>query len=388
MMADHAAKIGLELPAHSAAAAKELTGLLPAVATVSNPLDYTTPIWGQPERTAPVFSLTMAHANADATLLVQDYPASGLDESKPYYQADAKAFVDAARSNGLPAAICSTLPENLDADTRETLISLRVAPMQGLHEALGAVRAGALWNERRNRILAGAPQPLLPAANGAVARLLDEAEGKRRVADMGMPVPAGRVTSGDGAPAAAEEIGYPAVLKMLGPRLTHKTEAGAVAIGLQSAAAVKEAVGAMRARVEAHDPLAVTDWFLVEAMEEDPVAEMILSIRSDPQFGLALTIGTGGVLAELIEDAATLLLPASADEIARAMRRLKVSSLISGFRGKPGAELEETAQKIAEFAAAAADRTQTLAEVEINPLFVHEHDIAAVDVLMHEWADT
>ncbi len=388
MMADHAAKIGLELPAHSANAAEELAGLLPPVATVSNPLDYTTPIWGQPERTAPVFDRAMAQAGADATVLVQDYPASGLDESKPYYQADAKAFVEAARSNGLPAAICSTLPENLDAETRETLISLGVAPMQGLHEALGAMRAGVLWNERRNRVFAGDRRPLLPAVNGADSRLLDEAEGKRRVAEMGIPVPAGRVASGDDTPAAAEEIGYPVVLKMLGPRLTHKTEAGAVAIGLQSAGAVKEAVDAMRASVEAHDPLAVTDRFLVEAMENEPVAELILSIRSDPQFGLAMTIGAGGVLAELINDAATLLLPADTEEIASAMRGLRVASLISGFRGKPGADLEEAARKIAGFAAAAANRAQTIAEVEINPLFVHKYGLVAVDVLMQEWTET
>lgn len=388
MMADLAAKAGLAFPAYGVAAAEELADLLPAVATVSNPLDYTTPIWGQLERTLPVFDRAIEHAGADVAVLVQDYPASGLEESKPFYQADANAFVEVVSSYGLPAAICSTLPESLDAETRENLVGLGVSPLQGLPEAICAIQAGALWSERRNRILDGDLKPLFPAVQGEAARLLDEAEGKRRVAEMGIRVPEGRVVSGDGAPAAAADIGFPSVLKMLGPRLTHKTDAGAIAISLQSAAEVKQAVDTLRSNVETHDPLAVTDRFLVEAMETEPAAELLLTIRADSQFGLALTIGAGGVLAELVDDVVTLLLPAETKQIARALRSLKVSSLIAGYRGKPGADLEETAKQIAGFAKAAADHAGTIAEVEINPLFVSKHRLVAVDVLMHEWGST
>lgn len=383
MLADHAEVIGLDFPAFDDGARAELAALLPPIATVSNPLDYTTPIWGQPEHTAPVFDRAIALSGADAAVLVQDYPAAGLDESKVYYLNDAGAFLRAARAHGIPAAICATLPENLDADTRAMLVAEGVAPMQGIDETLNAMRAAARWAERRAGHMA--PAPLHPPQPPMALRMLDEAEGKARLGRLGLEVPTGRVTHGAGVAAAAQEIGFPVVLKMLGDRLAHKSEAGAVAVGLADADALGAALERMRAAVAAHDPGAITDRFLVEAMAPRPVAELILSVRSDAQFGLALTLGSGGVLTELVGDSATLLLPATAAEIETALRGLKVARLLGGYRGGPSADIATLAARIAAFCTAVAGRADEIAEIEINPLFVHTDGAVAVDVLMHEW---
>ena len=380
MLADHGERIGLEFPQPSATVAAELRRLLPPTATVSNPLDYTTPIWGLRERTAPVFAAALRDPH-DAALIVQDYPLAGLDESRPHYLSDAESFIDAASAAGLPAAVCSTLPENLDRETREMLAARGVAPMQGLHEALNAI-AGAAWHGRRRaEILDRGLEPLVAAPLSDTAETIDEAAGKEHLRAAGLPVPEGIVATGAEAPQAAGRLGFPVALKMVSAGLPHKSEAGAVRLGLRDASAVEAAVADMRTDVTAHDPAAVTDRFLVERMERTPVAELLISVRADPQFGLAMTLASGGVLVELIDDAVTLLLPASRAELAAALASLKVSRLLDGYRGRPAVDRDAVVDALQRLACYATAHRE-IAEIEINPLFVLPAGVVAVDVLM------
>lgn len=380
MLADHGERIGLDFPQPSATVAAELRRLLPPTATVSNPLDYTTPIWGLRERTAPVFAAALRDPH-DAALIVQDYPLAGLDESRPHYLSDAESFIDAASAAGLPVAVCSTLPENLDRETREMLAARGVAPMQGLHEALNAI-AGAAWHgRRRGEILERGLEPLVAAPLPDTAETIDEAAGKEHLRAAGLPVPEGTVATGAEAPRAAGRLGFPVALKMVSAGVAHKSEAGAVRLGLRDASAVEAAVADMRTDVTAHDPAAVTDRFLVERMERTPVAELLISVRADPQFGLAMTIASGGVLVELIDDAVTLLLPASRAELAAALASLKVSRLLDGYRGRPAVDRDAVVDALQRLACYATAHRE-IAEIEINPLFVLPAGVVAVDVLM------
>ncbi|MEX0300882.1 MAG: acetate--CoA ligase family protein, partial [Leisingera sp.] len=383
MLADHSESIGLSYPAFSEGDREFLQKLLPAIATVSNPLDYTTPIWGQPEYTKPVFAEAVTRSGADAVMLVQDYPAPGLDETRPFYLADAMALADAVQEIGLPAAICSTIHENMDADTRAELIARGIAPMMGIHEALNATAQAANWAKARDRIGACPPEPLLQAQIPDKLTMLHEAASKALLDGSGVALPDSALVSGKDAPAAAEDLGFPVALKMISTRLAHKTEAGAVRLGLDSAEAVAEAVAEMVETVRSYDPDAVSDFFLAERMAAPPVAEMIVGIRRDPQFGLAMTIGSGGVLVELLKDTATLLLPASATDIRRALERLKLSKLLSGFRGRQQVDLDGLAARLAELGDFALVHADSIAEIEINPLLVHENSVTAVDALIH-----
>jgi acyl-CoA synthetase (NDP forming) len=381
MLADHAEKLGLEFAPPAEESARLLRAQLPPTATVSNPLDYTTPIWGIPEKTLPVFE-TLLDDGYDAAVIVQDYPAAGLDESKIYYRNDTTSFVAATRSRELAAAVCSTLPENLDAETRAFLVSHGVAPMQGIKECLTAISAAAEYHARREDILDALPIPLVRPARRATSYLLDEAAGKAIMAAAGIPVPKASQCMGADAPAFAAALGFPVALKMISAGLPHKTEAGAVKLNISSKHEMAAAVAAMVADVRAYDASALTDRFLIERMASPPVAELLVSIRRDEQFGLAMTLASGGVLVELIADAVTLLLPATRSDIDRALERLRVDRLIRGFRGKPAAHrtaLVDTLHRLAAFAAAnAAD----ISEIEINPLFVGTNGAIAVDVLM------
>jgi len=383
MLADHSEDIGLEYPAFTDDVAAALTSALPPIATVSNPLDYTTPIWGQPEFTEPVFDIAISGNAVDAAILVQDYPAKGLDESKIYYQNDAAAFAKAARKAGVPAAICATLPENIDPETREFLIGEGVAPMQGIHETLNAMAQAIWWSERRADILAHPNRPLNAARDMLPVQQLDEAQGKSWLRDVGFPVPLGQIASGSAAAKISQDLGLPVVLKMMGPKLAHKTEAGAVALNLQTAGDVTAAVSNMQARVAAYDREAVTDTFLIETMADKPMAELVVGLRLDLQFGWALTIGSGGILVELVGDAKTLLLPSTVDDIEHAIKSLKVSKLLSGFRGEPSVDVKALSQMLWSLCNA-VETDKTLTEVEINPLFVYENSVLAVDALIQK----
>jgi acyl-CoA synthetase (NDP forming) len=382
LLADHGESVGLTYPQPGTATGQGLRQILPFTATVSNPLDYTTPIWGIRERTEPVFRTFLAEGY-DAAIMLQDYPAPGLDESKHFYLNDAASFVATTAAAGIPAAICSTLCENMDADTRRYLLDQGVAPMQGIAECLHAV-AGAAWHGARRREILEHPRAQLriKPVCGAATTLLDEAAAKRIVAAAGLAVPAGRVTTAAGAPAAAGELGFPVALKMLSARLPHKTEAGAVRLGLHNPEEVAHAVDRMRRDVTAYDAEAVSDRFLVEKMIGPPVAELMVSLRRDRQFGYAMTLASGGIFVELIGDAATILLPAPREALAAALARLRVARLLDGYRGRPGGDRTAVIDALALLAEHVSAGAGSVEEMEINPLFVLPAGVSAVDVLM------
>lgn len=382
MLADRAEKIGLAFPAVPQATQTRLAALLPPIATVSNPLDYTTPIWGDPARTGPVFAEAMAQTAAAASVLVQDYPAPGLDESLGYYRADAGAFITAAKAHGLPAAVLATLHENMDGATRDWLVAEGAAPLLGIAEGLGAIRNAIRWGQRRQALAATQPAALQAPPPQSALRGLTEAESKALLLDHGLPVPKSRLTNAAQLQAAASDLRFPLALKMIGPRLAHKSEAGAVALGIADPLALQSAAIRMTAAVTAYDPQAVSDSFLIEEMAPRPVAELLLSLRRDPEFGPALTLAAGGILAEILQDSGSLLMPATAGDIRDALDALRIAPVLHGYRGAAKADMDALLATILRLQEVFLSNT-SLAEIEINPAFVGPAGVAIVDALIH-----
>jgi acyl-CoA synthetase (NDP forming) len=117
-------------------------------------------------------------------------------------------------------------------------------------------------------------------------------------------------------------------------------------------------------------------------MAPRPLAELLVNLRRDPQFGLILTLGAGGVLVELLDDAETLLLPATEADILHALQRLKIARLLTGYRGSALADLPVLAQFLVQLAAIYETEADTLTEIEINPLFVTQTGVWVVDALI------
>ncbi len=211
--------------------------------------------------------------------------------------------------------------------------------------------------------------------------MLSEALAKKKLAEAGLPVPIGSAASSDQLCEVANEIGYPVVLKMMSPLLAHKTDAGAVALGLTSPEALKNAATKMKQAVTRHSKQAVTDDFLVEAMAPQPLAELVVSIRREAQFGLTMTLGSGGVFVDLMADTVSLILPSSAATIAEALDSLRIAPLLDGFRGKPAVNKDNLVASLSCLADYAMANAETIIEIEINPVFVFENDILMIDAL-------
>ncbi len=159
--------------------------------------------------------------------------------------------------------------------------------------------------------------------------------------------------------AIADALGYPVALKALG--IAHKSEQNAVRLNLKDADAVRSA---------ADDLAGLGSGLYVERMVTGAVAELIVGIVDDPQFGPVMTLGTGGVLVELLQDTATLLLPSSREDIETALRSLRMFPLLDGYRGKPKADLDAAIEAIMGIAAFAVNNSGRIAELDINPLLV------------------
>ncbi len=188
----------------------------------------------------------------------------------------------------------------------------------------------------------------------------------------------GELTTAGGAPATADRIGYPVVVKAVGEAFLHKSNQGAVKLGLQSAEEVSAAVKEILQSVDE------VENFLIERMVTGIVAELIIGIKRDDQFGPALVIGAGGILVELISDSVSLLLPTDRTAVADAINSLKVSKLLAGFRGKPGGDINAAIDAILGVASFAEDHWDELLELDVNPLMVLPDDqgVVAVDALV------
>src|SRR5204862_7494468 len=187
-------------------------------------------------------------------------------------------------------------------------------------EAMAAFAAAARL-ERRWAAADALPAlpPAAPIEGGR--RLLDEWQSKRLLAEHGLVLPAGRLVAPTEAVAAARAIGFPVVAKIARPAIAHKTEAGAVALDLRDERALAAAVTRMAAAARALPGL-VVEQLLIERQVTGAVAELIVGVKRDAAFGLALVIGAGGVLVEMVADSATLLLPTTEVAIGEALAGL------------------------------------------------------------------
>lgn len=349
--------------AHRAAVAATLNPLV----SVSNPLDYHTFIWGDEDRQTATFT-AMMRGGYDLSLLVLDFPRPDRCRLDDWWRA-ANAILTAARRTGGRAAVVASLPECLPADVRAHFAEQGVAPMQGIAETLSAIEAAARIGRSQ---AADDPSALLsprPAAWDG-SRVHDEWASKRMLAAHGLAVPDGAlVASPAEAVAAAEAFGYPVAVKAVSAEIAHKTEHGAIALGLYDADSVQAAAERMAA---------LSPRILVERMVADGIAELIVGIDRDPQFGPYLVVGFGGILVEAISDSHTLLLPTTRAQVLAALGALKTAPMLDGYRGLPRADKGAAVEAIMAVAAFAAAHADTILELDVNPLIVRPEGLGAV----------
>src|SRR5271168_1860384 len=374
MTADVARDLELNFSTIPAAPAASLRALLTDRVTIANPFDIHTYLWFDPAALKRVFSEVL-RAGFDAAGFMLDCP--------PERKADAAAFdsvidvfIQASRGAPTRAALIASLPETLSVRVRQRCFDSGVIPLQGQREALEALAlagaVGATWrsNPRVALNLPGAE----PCAQSAFFAL-GERQGKIALAEFGLTIPRGKIVAASGAAAAAAELGFPVVIKAAAADLEHKTEMGGVALNIQDAGEAGQAA----ARLAKLSPT-----LLVEEMITDGVAEVLIGIIVDPQFGQVLVLGAGGVLTELMADSVSLLPPWSHDSIAAGLRRLRIAKLLAGFRGKPAGDVEALIDAVLSVVRFAAANVSRLVELDVNPVIVRPvgKGAVAVDTMM------
>ncbi len=369
LIADAVAAVDLDMKPFSDAQTDELVAMFPDFVTVSNPFDYNTSIWGDRAALEKCFTICM-QGEHDAALLIYDHPTVASKEVDEWITT-LDAFVAANKATGKPAFVVCTVSELLPQDVRDRLIDEGIVPLQGLDDALLALSKAAKYRDFLADRAAAATLPNFAAAKtaeGSATRFLDEMQSKQLLRDAGLAVPEGAIGTAAEVQAIAERIGYPVVVKAAGQDLLHKSEMDAVVLNLQSADEVKKASEGILRSVAAGNGR--VERFLVERMVTGAVAELIVGVKRDMQFGLALVIGAGGVLVELIADSVSLLLPTDRDAVTKAIESLSSIKLIKGFRGGEAGDITALVDAVLSVAEFAESNRGRLMELDINPLLV------------------
>ena len=243
--------------------------------------------------------------------------------------------------------------------------------LQGIEPTIRALRGLWFHAARRGR-LPPTPPPAPPSD-------LSPATLEATLARYGITLPRSQVvaTAAEAA-SAAERIGFPVALKIRSRDILHKTEVGGVALDLHDRDAVEAAAEALTASARAAQASARIDGFLVQEMVAG--IEAIVGAHNDPLYGPLLLVGSGGVLVELVEDAALGLLPVAAEEVGAMIDGLKLARRLAGFRGGPAADraaLEAAALALGRFF---LDHRARIKEIEINPLIVGARKAGAIAV--------
>ena len=269
----------------------------------------------------------------------------------------------------------------------KSLALLTAAGVPAFRHPESCAEAMALCLLRRSPQLTRAPSEPSVAALGALeaGRVgFDERRAADLFAALGVPMAKSMaVPDAKRIVAAVAEVGAPVVLKILSADIAHKTEAGGVALGLQDGQSAAVAAREMEKRVRAHAPAARLEGFLVQKMERG-LAEVILGFRRDPLVGPTITVGLGGVLAEIYKDAATRLAPVDEAEARQMIDEVKGLATLRGYRNLPRGDVAALARTIAAFSDLAHKAFESVAEAEINPLLVKREGegVVAVDGLV------
>ena len=208
--------------------------------------------------------------------------------------------------------------------------------------------------------------------------VLTEIESKQILEEAAIPTAGARLAkTAEEAVAAAKDLGYPVVLKIVSPDVTHKSDVGGVKLGLDSGAAVTAAFGEIVGAVKKRQPGARVDGVAVQKMAR-PGIEVIVGMSKDPQFGPVLMFGLGGILVEVLKDVAFRIVPLEPRDARQMVREIKGFPVLQGFRGQEPADVEAL-EKLLLSVSAFVEAHPEIEELDLNPVFAYKDGALAVD---------
>jgi acetate---CoA ligase (ADP-forming) len=382
-MADILSAHGLELPVIEEDIQQRILTLLPSYASAQNPVDGTAQAIHEVGY-ARLVEIVRESKRIDVILLIGSL-ANDVTAAK---RAEELAAITGSTEQPILLSTYTTASSGSMAAFAAAGIPCYTS-MPSCARAIRALVDYAQFQTRRRRVQASEKTP--PGLCEEVGRtladagqVLIEAEAKALLARYGVPrPPEALVASADEAVAAAARIGRSVALKVQSPDITHKTEAGALALGITGDAAVRQAYQQVLVSAERAHPGAAIRGVLVQAMAV-PGREIILGVTRDPDFGPMLMVGLGGIHVEVLRDVVFAPVPIGHDEALSLLGELKGATLLDGVRGALPADHAALAELIAILSRFAADHADLIEEIDLNPVIVHERGegLTVVDALI------
>jgi len=369
----------------SAATRLKLDAVLPATWSRENPVDIIGDAPGQ--RYADALRVALAEPGADGILVLHSPTAIASSEDA------ARAVAAAVREGAERTVLTSWLGGEGAEPARRVLREAGIASYETPEDAVRSFLHMVGYRRNQAELIETPPslpqgfRPQKDAARALVAtvsasgrELLDEPESKQLLSLYGIPVVETRIAAdGEQAAKLAAELGFPVALKVLSPQVTHKTEVGGVALDLGAADAVREAARAIERRLRESRPDATLTGFAVQPMARRPGAhELIVGAATDPLFGPVLLFGHGGTAVEVIGDRAVSLPPLNLKLARELIARTRVSRLLEGHRGRPGADRDAISMTLVALSQLLVDLPGVL-ELDVNPLLADERGVLALD---------
>ena len=367
LVLDLAGAAGLSLLPLSAAGREEAGRVIGSITGDGNPLDA----WGDGK-----FDVNIPHAlqvlvdepDVDSIVMLSDSRDGSPMVPTQYTQ----YLAETARRTTKPCFFMNTRPGLFRTEFADALREAGVPTIGGTRQGLGAVDRLARWSMPGfDPLPEPAPTARVAAClrNGDRARsAINEVDAKKLLGQAGLPVVRERaVTSRHDALRAARDVGYPVVLKVASDDILHKSDLGLVAAGLADETALAAAFDEMAIRLEQASPPPADAVFVVQAMVRDAV-ELFMGVSRDPDFGLVLAYGLGGVLVEILDDVALRPLPLRDGDVNEMIGETRGRRLLGAVRGRPARDVQavrECLTGLAEFAWAERD---SIAEIDLNPV--------------------
>ena len=381
LTADNLGDAGLELPELSDPARDAINEILEGFGWAANPADIT------------------GHASRDTVLPIMEHmidePEVGtLVVASSASDEQAQHVIDVRDRRDKLVTFLYTGNE-LGASTGLDRLKDAEVPVfhspENLAAALSKFHDYHVWRESKLISGFGSARPMSDSQSAFADQLRESSEAtlseyvaKRIIEQWNMPVATERlVSSEDEAVEAAREIGLPVVIKVSSPDVLHKTEAGALRIGLADEDAVRAAYGEVLTNTESHAPGARIDGVLVGEMVRG-ATEVIVGVSYDSQLGPVLLFGMGGVLVEVMRDVALRVCPISRLDAEEMVAQVRGSRLLHGFRGSPKADVEALVDTLIRVSDLAVNLEGVIAEMDINPLAVlpEGQGVKALDALV------
>ena len=368
----------IEFPNFEKETIDKLNKLLPSYATPNNPLDMTASLSYDAQLYADALRVVMNDKNI-GTVCIGYTLLQEIADNAIYYMAKGIEIVK-NEPNSKPVVMIPFVENTRNEEYVEQLekIGVPVMPPAGYaFKILKYLADFSSYNYENVDLEIAVPDV---ETSGSVA--LSEYESKKLLREYNIPTPKEAVAkTEEEALSLASEIGYPLVMKIDSVDILHKSDIGGVKLNIKDEEGVRKAYQEILENAKKHEPNARIGGVLVQSMAPKGM-EVILGVSNDPQFGPSVLCGLGGVFVEVFKDTSLCPAPVSKNEALDMINNLKSSKMLKGYRGTPALDIDALAEAIVNVSNFAKDNKNTLKELDLNPIFVYEKGIMAVDALV------